>query len=408
MNFLIPAGVRARLRKIGWVHEAVRARRAQKQEREYVELRDRYAQRCGPVFAAPGWKVRAREALATRWAGPERVRKRLSDVQAFVAVSDDIGGPRMLGAIARACDAEIFDIGLYRDCSSQLQAERSALTADQWRPRLQRDLLEAFRARHQREPFDVVFAYGNHLEFEPDTFRQIRASGVPVVDLCLDDKHIFMPKPLPWPNGQKPLIGSVDVHLTNSPDSMRWYFAEGAPAYFMPQGVDTEIFRRMDVEKTYDVVFIGQKYGARARLVEAIRAAGVKVECFGRGWGSEPVSDAKMIELYNRARINLGIGGTGVSERMTCIKGRDFEVPATGSLYLTSYNPELTSLFRVGEEIACYSNEIDCVELVRYYLERPEEAERVGRAGRERVLRDHTWEVRLRDLFQWMGILEPG
>jgi hypothetical protein len=396
---------RARLRRIGWLHETVRSRRARAQEEEYVALRDDYAARSGPLFAPPGWQARSREVLRRRVPPPARTHASLAEVRVFVAVADDPGGPRMLDAFRRACDAVVFDLANYRVFGNQVQGEAEAARIDEWRPRLQRDLLDAFHQAHAEKPVDLVFAYGNHFEFDPETFRAISAAGVPVVDLCLDDKHIFLPKPVPWPNGQKPLIGSVDVHLTNSPDSMRWYLGEGVPAYFMPQGVDTEIFRHLEVEKTIDVLFVGQRYGMRARLVDAIRAAGVEVECYGSGWGTRRISDEEMIEKYNRARVNLGIGGTGASERMTCIKGRDFEVPATGSLYLTSYNPELAPLYGIGSEIVCYANEIDCVELVRYYLEQSDEAEQIAARGHERTLRDHTWEKRLHDLATWMEIV---
>ena len=98
-------------------------------------------------------------------------------------------------------------------------------------------------------------------------------------------------------------------------------------------------------------------------------------------------------------------GRTRTVVRITCIKGRDFEVPACGGLYLTTYNHELASLFDIGKEILCYLNEIDCVEIVRYYLERPEEAKAIARAGYSRCLGDHTWKRRFHDLFQWMGLL---
>jgi hypothetical protein len=323
----------------------------------------------------------------------------------FAAAADDLGGPRILRSLAECCDTELFDLRQYRDLGNQERSERAAADIRNWRPRMQRDAVAAFLAAHARKPVDIVFAYGNHFDFEPDTLRGMSGVGVPLVGLCLDDKHIFLQKKVPWPNGQKPLIGAVDVHLTNSPECMRWYIGEGAPAYFMPQGVDPRIFRPIDVAKTVDVCFIGQRYGMRGRLVDALRSAGVNVVCFGGGWDTPSISDDEKIEMYSRARINLGIGGTGVSERMTCIKGRDFEVPAAGGLYLTTYNPELTNLYDIGKEILCYLNEIDCVEIVRYYLERPEEAQAIATAGRARCLSDHTWEVRFRELFEWMGIL---
>ena len=391
---------------MGWLYRWVRAYRARRQETEYIALREHYYRKAGPLFAEPGWRARSREMLRRRWVGPSQIKPRLADVRVFAAAADDLGGPRILNSLADACDLELFDLRQYRTLDNEDARERTARELSRWRPRLQRDAVAAFKSAHARKAVDIVFAYGNYFDFEPETFRAMSAAGVPVVDLCLDDKHIFLPKDLPWPNGQKPLIGSADVHLTNSLEIVRWYMGEGVPAYFMPQGVDPKIFRPMNVQKTVEVCFIGQRYGMRGSLVDALCAAGLNVACFGGGWGTRSISEAEKVEMYSRARVNLGIGGTGVSDRVTCIKGRDFEVPAAGGLYLTTYNPELTSVYDIGREILCYFNELDCVEVIRYYLERPDEAAAIAAAGRARCLLDHTWEVRVRELFEWMGILD--
>jgi spore maturation protein CgeB len=41
---------------------------------------------------------------------------------------------------------------------------------------------------------------------------------------------------------------------------------------------------------------------------------------------------------------------------------------------------------------------------VRYYLAHSEQAERVRRAGRQRALREHTWQHRFRELFAALGL----
>ena len=76
----------------------------------------------------------------------------------------------------------------------------------------------------------------------PETLNEIRHAGVPVAVLNTDDKRLYL-------ESQKPLIGAVDVHLTNSLECVRWYMAEGAAAYFFPQGVDPEICKPVPVEK---------------------------------------------------------------------------------------------------------------------------------------------------------------
>lgn len=399
------ASIRRQIAKAGWLSDYLRDRRARRQEFDYVRTREYYMSQAGPVFAAPGWRAKSLNLLYSRWPGPRVVKPSLHDTRIFVAAADDPGGPVLLKSLMVSCDVELFDLGAYRSWHDQETAYRMAIEYPKWRPRLQRDCLEAFRAAYARNPIDVVFAYGSYLDFDPETFRAMSRVGVPVLDLCLDDKHIFWQRPLPWPNGQRPLIGAVDVHLTNSLETLRWYIGEGVPAYFLPQGIDTDLFRPLDVEKTIDVCFIGQHYGMRGKLVEALRAVGINVVCFGPGWETRIISEAEKVEMYSRARINLGVGGTGLSGRVTCIKGRDLEVPACGAVYLTTFNPELIQLFDVGKEILCYLNEIDCAETIRYFLERPEEARAIGAVARARCVRDHTWQQRLRDLFTWMGIV---
>jgi spore maturation protein CgeB len=107
------------------------------------------------------------------------------------------------------------------------------------------------------------------------------------------------------------------------------------------------------------------------------------------------------VEIINRSVINLGMGGIGYSERATNVKGRDFEIPGTGGgVYLTSFNPDLAQSFVVGEEIVCYSNREEMLELVRYYLAHPEEARAIAARGRERCLREHRW------LHRYLKVLE--
>lgn len=381
-------------------YEVVRRRRAIRQEREYVERRDCYA-RAVPAFAPPGVLSRSHALLASRWSPPAHPRESLGDVRIFGAVADDPGGPQIHRPISEAFDAVLFDLARYRSIHTVGQEGSLA-----WRQRLQHDLLAAFEAAHAEQPVDIFFAYASYTELEPATLNRIRARGVPVVVLCLDDKHLFAEDTgRGYPNGQAPLIGSVDVHLTNSRECVRWYLAEGAAAYYMPQGIDPGQYEPVSGELEIGVSFMGQRYGYRARFIDALRVSGVDVECFGPGWG-RVVSHEEKVKIYSLSRINLGIAGVGYSGAVTCIKGRDFEVPAAGGVYLTTYDPELSDLFRIGREIICYRNEIDCVEQIRYYLENEEERHAIGEAGRARTLRDHTWQKRFAALLDWMGITE--
>jgi spore maturation protein CgeB len=396
--------LKRRARKIGWLYDLVRARRARRQEAEYIYLRENHYRKTGTVFSEPGWQARASQLLQMGWTRRGPLKESPDRVRIFLAATDDLGGPRILPSFQRHFETTVFDLRRFRHLDPGGEAERAIDKLDSWRPHLQQELLKDFFRAHAARPVDLVFAYGSHLDFEHDTLKKIRSSGVPVALLCLDDKHIFRAKNYGYPNGQQPLIGAADVHVTNSLECVRWYVAHGVAGYFMPQGIDPEIFKPLQIAKDLDVSFIGQRYGGRGRLVDTLRACDIRVTCFGAGWGTRGISESEKVEIYNRSRVNLGIGGTGLSNKITCIKGRDFEVPSCGSLYLTTYNHELTGMFAIGGEILCYHNEIDCAEIIRYCLERPEEAAAIGRAARQRCLKDHTWQGRIAGLLEWMGI----
>jgi spore maturation protein CgeB len=113
-----------------------------------------------------------------------------------------------------------------------------------------------------------------------------------------------------------------------------------------------------------------------------------------------------VVEIFNRSVINLGMGGIEYSEELTNVKGRDFDIPGTGGgVYLTTFNPDLAQHFVIGEEILCYRNRDEMVELIRYYLDRPDEAAAIAARARARALREHRWLHRYQTMLEILGVL---
>jgi hypothetical protein len=89
-----------------------------------------------------------------------------------------------------------------------------------------------------------------------------------------------------------------------------------------------------------------------------------------------------------------------------CLKGRDFEIPMAGGLYLTQHNPELELVYDVGREILTYRNAEDCARQIKYYMNHPEAAEEIRIKARQRCLNEHTYLSRWSQVFRIAGILE--
>jgi hypothetical protein len=274
------------------------------------------------------------------------------------------------------------------------------------RDKMNREMLDRFRQADKDQKVDVVIGYLSGHNTSPVILEEMGKAGAVVFNFCWDDK-------LNFPGSKKgnrytspaAIADAVDLNLTNAPDSIIKYAVHGGLAMFWPEAGNPDIDRPYNVPFEFDVTFVGQKYGWRPRFIDRLRKMGINVTPFGPGWENGPLSVQEMVKLYSRSQINLGFAGVGYSKTLMCLKGRDFEVPMSGGLYLTQDNPELRFVYEVGREIETYKNEKECVEKIRYLLNHPEIAADIREAGRQRALRDHTWEKRFEQLFNLAGLV---
>ena len=282
--------------------------------------------------------------------------------------------------------------------------------ADDWVPEgrraMNQDLLRAVEQAHQEQTVDVFFGYVSNWNTMQETIAKIGEMGILTVNLCLDDKPSFwgIKEKGIW-TGPAPLVKALDINLTSAEECCIKYLVEGGVPVFMPEGANPEFHKPYPVEKDIEVSFVGQRYGYRPILINFLRKRGIPIQAFGRGWESGELTSEEMVMLYSRSKINLGFGGILHSRKIVCLKGRDFEAPMSGGLYLTQYNHELEGCYEIGKEIVCYRNKEELVEKIRYLLDHPEEAEEIRQAGYKRALEDHTWEKRFEKIFRMAGVL---
>lgn len=267
-------------------------------------------------------------------------------------------------------------------------------------------MLDAYLKANSREPVDVVVGYLTGYNCHQRILQKISCSGSIIINFCWDDKLHFRGNKVGdrW-SGPAAIAKDIDLNLTNAPDSCIKYMVEGGLAMFWPEAAHPDIHKPYDLPFKYDVSFIGGKYGWRPNFIRKLQKMGINVTCFGNGWENGPLSDEEMVKLYSQSRINLGFAGVGHSKKLMCLKGRDFEVPMSGGLYLTQNNSELSLVYNIGEEIVTYQNEKDCAEKIKWLLAHPSEADFIRNAGHKRAQKEHTWEIRFQSVFQTLGIL---
>lgn len=85
-------------------------------------------------------------------------------------------------------------------------------------------------------------------------------------------------------------------------------------------------------------------------------------------------------KVYSSADFILGLQND--SEQLT---QRTFEILGSGGFLITSDTPAVRRTFRPGRDLVAASSAADTVELVRYYMEHPEERKRIRQQGRRSV-----------------------
>lgn len=79
---------------------------------------------------------------------------------------------------------------------------------------------------------------------------------------------------------------------------------------------------------------------------------------------------------------------------------RLYEATGVGAMLITDYKDNLSELFEIGKEVIAYRSPDEAIELANYYIEHPNEASIIARAGQARTLRDHTYRHRMQELTQ--------
>lgn len=286
-------------------------------------------------------------------------------------------------------------------------------------PRWRRHLEELLR----RNRIDAVVVFTvpmSHLAGIPTALRE--RFGVPVVFYDCD-----VPLSLPEFGGAEESFnmyrgadpGEYDLVISNSEGGGARLLELGArrhePLFF---AADPELFRPLPVAKRTDVFFYG--YGERfrrdwltalaaepsRRLPEARFALGGGGFTGDRGrlpcLGHLPIP--AFVRAISEARINLNVTRSSHAGLYASSTARPFELAAAGATIVSNPCAGVERWFEPGEELLVVSSAGEAVEAYERLLAEPPVAAELGRRARERVLAEHTFEHRARQLLDLLDL----
>jgi hypothetical protein len=248
---------------------------------------------------------------------------------------------------------------------------------------------------------DVVYFQNMHA-LEDSTLAALRRDGMLVVG------QIASAPPRPE------RVSLFDLVLTSFPHYVERFRSQGVSSEYFRIGFDPRVLDALPVlDPARDALFVGALNGLRHRRgnrVFAKAARRLPIEFWGydlRGWmPSSPIKrgyrgEAWGLEMYSLLRDARVALNRHIAEAEDYANNmRLYEATGVGSLLLTDSKRNLGELFESGQEVVTYDDADDLVEKARHYLKHEHERAAIAAAGQARTLRDHTYEVRMRELVE--------
>ncbi|MFO7817245.1 MAG: CgeB family protein [Thermodesulfobacteriota bacterium] len=199
---------------------------------------------------------------------------------------------------------------------------------------------------------------------------------------------------------------------------------------YLPLAADPDFHRPLDLDSVSerkfgsDLSFLGAGYPNRRKAFKSLLNYDLKI--WGTEWDGAPelksliqldgcrVSPEEAVKIFNAARINLNLHSS-INRDKEVVRGdfvnpRTFELASCGAFQLVDERELLPDLFS-KDELVTFSGMDDLLEKIDYFLHSPDERQEISARSRQRVLSDHTYEQRMRDLLACMtesGILKEN
>ena len=164
-------------------------------------------------------------------------------------------------------------------------------------------------------------------------------------------------------------------------------------AQWLPLACDTQLFQKdRDLNPEWEVGFVGQwgdSSQARHQFLKTIESQ------FRMNPQNRFYSPEEMAGVYRSSQIVVNHSVKGD------LNMRVFEGMASGALLVTDQiGNGLESILKDGVHCVLYRSSREAIEKINYYLQNPDAAEMIRKAGQEFILRHHTY------LHRWEEVLQ--
>ena len=105
----------------------------------------------------------------------------------------------------------------------------------------------------------------------------------------------------------------------------------------------------------------------------------------------------EMPYIFKLSRINLNITLRSIQN---AIPLRGFDILGAGGFLLSNYQVDLHRHFIPDEEYVYFESRKDLMDKIDYYLKNEAERAAIAKNGHDRVMKEHTFDVRVKEIIE--------
>ena len=225
-------------------------------------------------------------------------------------------------------------------------------------------------------------------------------------------------------------VKASDVFLTMS-EGLTGAFQKYNPnVFWLTQAFEPSFFKIKDItkedEKTFstEVTFVGNlgskdQYLNRRKFLDRVIKEDFKFKWWGprlpRKFSTLPLIAGRLGRSYGgrfvwgeeyakTARLSkVFLAFDSMPHIRKSMSARMYTAVGCGAFYMCQYVDGIEDVLEPGKEIVTFRTGDEMISKIRYYLENDEARMKIAEAGEKRILKEHTYETRIREL---IGILE--
>ncbi len=265
--------------------------------------------------------------------------------------------------------------------------------------------------------FNPDFIIHTKDELPVETFRKLKRYAKVIM---------WYPDPV-IPEWLPQYAGNADIFFTMSEGLLNEFRKMNPKSFWLTQAFEPSLFTIKAISAgdvdffSSEVTFVGNlgskpQYLSRRKSLERVIDEGYSFKWWGpkmprkllnlplifgklgRSYGGRFVWGEDYAKVSKLSKVFLAFDSQPHIRKS--MSARMYTAVGCGAFYMCRHIDGIEEVLEPGKEIVTFDSDQKMMEMIKYYLNNEEARKKIAEAGKERILRDHTYEVRTRQMLE--------